>query len=294
MRLQTVAGAPVDYPDLPRDAPVCVEVMSCAPSGDVEGLVDELRALCAASLAVQIKAGKPVIKLLNLTGLASRPDFRERLEPMLNVLSGLVQDPAFAPLVLLKEAIDEVAPRFDERFGSLPGELERIDAFVRALGLESSAPELTRPSIHVALDQAGSPGALAGGVSLRPDEMSPVLAGVAHWWTDHDSAVSARLCRADFHKELVGPRALVPLRYVRDAAESCVDGVTRRAIRPVIGNDAGGGFSLRCAGDVAGTPDYRRVLLAATFESVGALLDQLPITGSPWRGATRTTDERTP
>jgi hypothetical protein len=213
---------------------------------------------------------------------------------MLNVLSGLVQDPAFAPLVLLKEAIDEVAPRFDERFGSLPGELERIDAFVRALGLESSAPELTRPSIHVALDQAGSPGALAGGVSLRPDEMSPVLAGVAHWWTDHDSAVSARLCRADFHKELVGPRALVPLRYVRDAAESCVDGVTRRAIRPVIGNDAGGGFSLRCAGDVAGTPDYRRVLLAATFESVGALLDQLPITGSPWRGATRTTDERTP
>ena len=113
MRLQSVAGAPVDYPDLPCDAPICVEVMSATPRRDVEGLVDELRALCAASLAVQIKAGKPVVKLLNLTGLASRPDHADRIDATLNVLSGLVQDPAFSPLVLLREAIEEVSPHFD-------------------------------------------------------------------------------------------------------------------------------------------------------------------------------------
>ncbi|HXZ82319.1 MAG TPA: hypothetical protein VED84_01050 [Acidimicrobiales bacterium] len=289
MRLQTVSGAPVDYPDLPRDAAVCVEIVSALPPRDVGGLVDELRALCAASLAVQIKAGKPVVKLLNLTGLAVRPDFAERVESMLNVLAGLVQDPAFAPLVLLREAIAEVSPRFDERFGSLPQELERIDAFIRALGLESSTPELTRPSIHVALDQAGSPGAHLGGVQLRPATTSPVLAGVAHWWTDHDSSTSARLCRPDFNKELIGPRALVPLRYVRDAAVTGVDGVTKRAIRPVIGKDAPGGFSLCCNGDAAGAAEYRRVLLAATFECVGELLERLPVVESPWRRAMKPT-----
>jgi hypothetical protein len=294
MRLHSVAGAPVDYPDLPRDAPVCVEVMSAAPAGGVEVLVDELRALCAASLAVQIKAGRPVIKLLNLTGLAGRADYRSRIEPTLNALSGLVQDPAFSPLVLLREAIEEVAPRFDGRFGSLPQELERINAFVRALGLESSTPELTRPSIHLALDQAGSPGALGGGVHLRADETSPVLAGVAHWWTDHDSPTSARLCRVDFNKELIGPRALVPLRYVRDAATMRVDGVTRRAIRPVIGTSAAGGFSLRCADDVAGTPGYRYVLLSATLESVGELLDHLPVAASPWNPAARPGEPEAP
>ncbi|MGD0742451.1 MAG: hypothetical protein ABSA31_04080 [Acidimicrobiales bacterium] len=277
-----MAGAPVDYPDLPRDAPVCVEVMSAAPAGGVEGLVDELRALCAASLAVQIKAGRSVIKLINLTGLAARPDHRQRIEPTLNVLSGLVQDPAFSPLVLLREAVDEVAPRFDERFGSLPQELQRIDAFVRALGLEASTPELTRPSIHLALDQAGSPGALRGGVHLGPDDTSPVVAGVAHWWTDHDSPTSARLCRADFNKELAGPRALVPLRYVRMAATSRIDGVARHEIRPVIGASPGAGFSLCCADDVAGTPAYRNALLAATLECVGDLLDHLPVAASPW------------
>jgi hypothetical protein len=285
MRLQSVAGAPVDYPDLPRDAPVCVEIMS-APTRDVEGLVDELRALCAASLAVQIKAGRSVVKLLNLTGLVARPELADRVESTLNVLAGLVQDPAFAPLVLLREAIAEVAPRFDGQFGSLPQELERIDAFVSALGLESSTPELTRPSIHIALDQAGSPGALAGGVQLHPEEASPVLAGVAHWWTDHDNSSSARLCRPDFNKELIGPRALVPLRYVRDAAPTAVDGVERRSIRPVIGKSPAGGFSLRCSGEGAGAAEYRRVLLAATFECVRDLLDDLPVAGSSWRPTT--------
>jgi hypothetical protein len=292
MRLQSVAGAPVDYPDLPRDAPICVEVMSATPRRDVEGLVDELRALCTASLAVQIKAGRPVIKLLNLTGLATRSDYRSRIEPTLNVLAGLVQDPAFAPLVLLREAIAEVSPRFDERFGSLPQELERINAFIRALGLESSTPELTRPSIHVALDQAGSPGALHGGVHLAPEETSPVLAGVAHWWADHDEPASARLCRADFNKELIGPRALVPLRYVRDAAQADFEGVTRRSIRPVIGNDWAGGFSLRDTGDADGG-EYRRVLLTAMLASVAELLDRLPVVESPWGQAMRATGPKT-
>ncbi|MGP8162829.1 MAG: hypothetical protein ACLQAN_03480 [Acidimicrobiales bacterium] len=290
MRLQSVAGAPVDYPDLPRDAPICVEVMSATPRRDVEGLVDELRALCAASLAVQIKAGKPVVKLLNLTGLASRPDHADRIDATLNVLSGLVQDPAFSPLVLLREAIEEVSPHFDARFGSLPLEHERIDAFIRALGLESSTPELTRPSIHVALDQAGSPGALFGGVHISPGEMSPVVAGVAHWWTDHDNRSSARLCRPDFNKELIGPRALVPLRYVRDVETTDVAGVERRSIRPVIGRVSTGGFSLRCADDAASAPTYRRVLLTATLESVSELLDRLPATQSRWSKNSRATE----
>lgn len=292
MRLQTVAGAPVDYPDLRRDAPICIEVVSAAPLRGVEGLVDELRALCAASLAIQIKAGKPVVKLLNLTGIASRPDRRDRIETTLNTLCGLVQDPAFAPLILLREAIEEVPPRHAARFGSLPQEHARIDAFIHALGFEASTPELTRPSIHLALDQAGSPGALGGGVSFGPGEMSPVLAGVAHWWTEHDSASSARLCRPDFNKALVGRRALVPLRYVRDAETTEVSGVARRSIRPVLGKGFSGGFSLRCTnGEVA--PGYRRVLLAATFESVGELLDELPAAGSPRSPAGAATEQGT-
>jgi hypothetical protein len=292
MRLQSVAGAPVDYPDLPREAPICVEVVSAAPLRGVEGLVDELRALCAASLAIQIKAGKPVVKLLNLTGIATRPDYPDLIETTLNTLCGLVQDPAFAPLVLLREAIEEVSPRHAARFGSLPQEHARIDAFIRALGLEASTPELTRPSIHVALDQAGSPGALGGGVSFGPGEMSSVLAGVAHWWTEHDAASSARLCRPDFNRALVGPRALVPLRYVRDAETTEESGVARRSIRPVLGKGSADGFSLRCTISEM-VPAYRRVLLAATLESVGELLDGLPAVESPWSPATKANEQGT-
>ena len=87
MRLQSVAGAPGRLPGAATAAPICVEVMSATPRRDVEGLVDELAALCAASLAVQIKAGKPVVKLLNLTGLAAKwpprgPDRRDPQRPL--------------------------------------------------------------------------------------------------------------------------------------------------------------------------------------------------------------------
>lgn len=79
----------------------------------------------------------------------------------------------------------------------------------------------------------------------------------------------------------------MPLRYVRDAEAGKLEGVTVRTIRPVIGKDWVGGFSLHCTDDAGGTREYRRVLLAATLESVGELLDRLPAVESPWTPATR-------
>ena len=92
----------------------------------------------------------------------------------------------------------------------------------------------------------------------------------------------------------IGPRALVPLRYVRDVETTDVAGVARRSIRPVIGKVATGGFSLRCADDAARPRTYRRVLLAATFESVGELLDQFPATQSRWSENSRATKPEKP
>jgi hypothetical protein len=62
----------------------------------------------------------------------------------------------------------------------------------------------------------------------------------------------------------------------------------------VIGTSAAGGFSLRCADDVAGTPGYRYVLLSATLESVGELLDHLPVAASPWNPAARPGEPEAP
>ena len=120
-------------------------------------------ALCAASLAVQIKAGKPVVKLLNLTGLARRPDFRERLEPTLNVLSGLVQDPAFdAPRVT--ERGDRRGRASVRRAVRLPARRARAD---RRLRPRPRAGELCARA-HPAVDpRRAGPGGFAGRARRR-------------------------------------------------------------------------------------------------------------------------------
>ena len=264
MRLQSVAGAPVDYPDLPRDAPVCVEVMSAAPAGGVEVLVDELRALCAASLAVQIKAGRAVIKLLNLTGLARprgprQPD-RADAQRAVGTRSGPgVRAAGIAPRgdrgggAALRRA---VSARFPE--------LERINAFVRALGLGSLGPGAD-PAVDPPRPRSGRiPGRprRRGPPPRRRDVARPGRRGAL---VDGPRQPGVRrLCRADFNKELIGPRALVPLRSCGRRGDA--GGRRDPQGDPPRDRRLGGGrFQPAFGDDVAGTPGYRYVLLSATL-----------------------------
>lgn len=276
MRLQTTNNTPVDYPDLPRDAPLCVEVISASPVLPFECLADEVRALSAASLLIQLETGKPVIKLLNLTALYLNafevPSDRPLLESTVNYLSGLVEEPIYTPLLLLREAISQTSPEFSRRFGRHPVELERIDHFIRAIGFDTSTPQLTRPAVHISLDQLRSPGALNGGVQIPVADPIP-FSRVALWWTDHDSSVDARLCRPNVDRELSRPRALVPLPYVRKANAAVTrQGVMSMGIHDVVGSACAVGFSIRSELAMLSESDYRQSLLRATFAETSDLL----------------------
>ena len=272
MRLPTTTSASADYPDLPTEAPLCVEVTSAQPWQPLECLAEEVRALCAASLILQLETGTPVIKLLNLTALVAQADQpgARALEPVLNYLGALVEDPAFAPLTLLRSTITQFG---DHRFAALPEALERIDGFVRAVGMDNSLPQLSRPSIHLSLDQPEAPGALAGGV--RFGAASPVsLRAVALWWARQDVSSVSRLCRPDADRDLLGPRGLAPLPYLREAfpdAEGDQPTVAT-AVLPATRQGPRMGFSVRARPDAVTRDDYPALVIARVLDEVAGLL----------------------
>ena len=226
MRLQSVAGAPVDYPDLPATLRSASRSCRRPAPGRRRSRRRAARALRGEPRrADQGRQARRQAAQPYGPRQPTRPRGPDRADPQ----RPLGTRPR--PRVLSSRALERgdrggLAPlrravRFPARC-----EHERIDAFVRALGLESSTPELTRPSIHVALDQAGSPGALVGGVSLPRTRCRQLLAGVAHWWTDHDSRSSARLVPGGLQQgahRAARPRATALRARCRDDRVTGVD-----------------------------------------------------------------------
>jgi hypothetical protein len=270
VRLLTVASSPVDYPDLPNGAPLCVELVSAVPGLPVEALADEVMALSMASLVLQLEIGRPVMKLLNLSALLAADDAdRDGHAPTLNYIAGLVEEPAYEPLTLLRRGLDVAPAEHQQRFADVPKALEQIATFIRAVGFDGSSPHFTRPSVHVSLDQAGAPGALGGGVTLRPTITSRALATTALWWVGQAGGPGARLCRPDLRREHAATPNLIPIPYLRDGAGHAAAPVA--AVRRIAGgNEDLAGLSLRVTTSTPG--GYLGDLVAQMLDAVVDLL----------------------
>jgi hypothetical protein len=283
MRLRTISGSLVEYPSPVRQPPLCIEIVSAVPFAPIDVFVDELRALAVASLLLQMEVGRRVIKFLNLTPLLSSSvvgsTAQRTLNPTVNYLASLVQDPAYSPINLVEGAIREQSPRFHDRFGESPRLLERMTKFIDAIGMKDRGLHLQRPSIHVSLDQPGSPGARLGGADLRVVSLLPSL---AHWWVTQGGSTSARLCGPDLNQFTPSSDNgnLTPLPYLRSEETLHPTDFLRGRILHVADRSAPVGFSIRLSEDHNRDEGYGTRLMGAALESVIALTDEAALEDS--------------
>lgn len=238
MRLPTISGDDVEYSDRPGDPTVLVEAHSAAATCDFDVLELEVSALCTASLLIQIRSGRRVAKILNLTevveGLANGSVSHADLGSLVNYLGRLVLDARFLPTTVTSAVVRRLDGALAAELLPVLDELGRIEKFVRAVGLDDSTAALAIPDIHVGLDRSRI-GALAGGQSAVEwlAERSPFLAAQALWWDDSVGDGGERLTRPTQERWSMidgEPVLFVPTRFCRSGGVPSRPGSSARLV----------------------------------------------------------------
>lgn len=208
MRLPTVNGTYADYPDSRQDTPYCLEVVSQAPRYGYDTLLDEVSALAAASLCLQIDTGRAVLKVLNLSTAVGRTDIH--FPSLLNFLAGSTEERHFAPVEVLSRAHLSQTGAVAEYLSEHHTDMIRIDRFRTAVGMGGPIESLEKPTVHLSLDS---------GSTDRPlGEIDACLQSVALWWTGFEDPARRRFFRPQANPAIVDTGRLmarVPLPYSR-------------------------------------------------------------------------------
>lgn len=272
MRLPTVNGSYTDYPDDRNRSPFCLELVSQAPRYGYPILLDEMIALSASSICLQIDTGRPVLKLLNLSSVLDMPEIQ--FASILNFLAGSTDEEILTPVEVLRRAAElSGAGELRAYLSEHQTTMVRLDRFRTAVGLGGPIAILSRPSIHVSLDSDDS--------VVQATVLDPLLRSVALWWTPFEDRTRQRLFRSQPNPSLgVDPRVQtrIPLPFSRLTKSSEPIGafgahIINRPEKPSL--DAG--VSLRLEAPMLGPLDYAveitnalagRVIALAEAESV--------------------------
>ncbi len=259
MRLPTVNGTFADYPDSRQDTPYCLELVSQVTTYGYPTLLDEVSALAAASLCLQIDTGRAVIKVLNLSDAVTDPELH--FPSMLNFLAGSTEERHFAPVEVLSRAHLSQSGAVADYLSEHHTDMIRIDRFRTAVGMGGPIASLEKPTIHLSLDS---------GCTDRPlNEIDVCLQSVALWWTSFEDPERCRFFRPQANPAIVDTGQLlarVPLPYSRVTATRA-DGLFRhRTIhRPDRPADALGA-SLRLDAPGLEAEDYGHEVMKALVE----------------------------
>lgn len=271
----------VGYPDRAPSGISCIEVRSAAGRFGHEVLHEEILALSAASLLIQLELGMPVVKLLNVTDIVwgdggDHPG--ELSDPILNCLGMYASDKAdFQPQHAVERALAHASPAARDRFSDAPGTLDRIFRFIDAVGAADADGALLAPWVHVSLDTVERPGGPSEAV--RRAELSPSLVSQALWWQPHVTSGVERLFRSSHRRAYANfeeaDQVLVPLPFARavDATE-LGDGSTQRPVRTVDGARTAVGFSLVTpVGAAATLADHGSAVVRTTLDATARFVD---------------------
>ena len=288
MNLVTTTGSRVHYTEDISQPPFCVELVSASSAHDYTSLRHELRALCAASLIMQLELGRPVVKLMNIsapvaTAVADEAG-RDELDPLLNYLAGLCVDSAYFPTQVLTDAALQIPEALLTRLRTQIWEVSTALRFLSAVGYDS-LPDLVRPSVHLTIDEKvleHSLGREASAESLgeRLAQISHVLSSQALRWGRHSESDRERLFNVLHSKSepiTSGTGSYVPLPFIRlPFTEVAEGGVLKRQAVITDVRDQPAGFSLSMTGslDPQG-PDYGDSVVTFTLAVVRDLLDAM-------------------
>lgn len=267
----------VTYPDRSQDAVLWIEVYTNASANRFDGIEDELSALAASSLVVQLELGRPVVKLLNLTRLFGDGEgAQEPISAFLNYIAGLVDDSSMhTAQVMLNSSLERASRDVQARFEGAPAFLERASRFVKAVG--SSSEELARPAIHLSLDRPTDPGS-----PLTPDRVVARWPSLTHrllWWQSGVVRGASHLFRplaTPGWVEGERPREFVPFPLIRvDDPAHLSAGVDALSIAIAHDRSAQRGFSLRSNAESLADKAYGDAIIGRSLELAGGLIDTL-------------------
>jgi hypothetical protein len=265
VRLPTVNGTYADYPDSRQDTPFCLEVVSQAPRYGYGTLLDEVSALAAASLCLQIDTGRAVLKVLNLSAAVGSPEIH--FPSLLNFLAGSTEERHFAPVEVLSRAHLSQSGPVAEYLSSHHTDMIRIDRFRAAVGMGGPIESLEKPTIHLSLDS---------GCTDRPlPEIDACLQSVALWWTSFEDPTRRRFFRPQANPAIVDTGRLmarVPLPYSRhNDLETRGHFEFRTIQRPDRATEILGA-SIGLTAPALGADEYARELMTALVEHNSALV----------------------
>lgn len=275
MRLPTVNGSYTDYPDDRNRAPFCLELVSQAPRYGYTILLDEMVALSASSLCLQVDTGRPVLKLLDLSAVLDMPKIQ--FASILNFLAGSTDEEVLSPVEVLRRAAElsgtgPIGTYLVEHQTTMV----RLDRFRTAVGLGGPIPILSRPSIHVSLDSDDT--------VVQRTELDPLLRSVALWWTTFEDRSRQRLFRSQPNPSLgINARAQtripLPFSKVTKSFEH-TDAFSVQVINRPEKLTVGAGVSLRLEAPMLGSVDYAVEMTNALAGQVIALARAEPVSDS--------------
>src|SRR6478752_10629619 len=137
MLLRTATNRLVRYPDRLSEGLVWIELASQAQAQGHQVLADEVGALAASGLLIQLELGVPVVKLLNITPLLFDPDGQpvgaDAVTPALNLIGMLAgDDVAYEPERVVRTVLESASPGAKERFASAPDAFGKVMRFMKA------------------------------------------------------------------------------------------------------------------------------------------------------------------
>jgi hypothetical protein len=282
MRLMDTTNSVVQYPDRSPSGLACIEVQSKTGAFGYEFFREEVEALSAAGLLIQLELGQPVVKLLNITDVlvdaAGGIGPTATLAPAFNYLGMLTSDnEVLVPEAVVSSVLERASGTARDRLSGLLEELVRSLRFLRAVSSRHQyGSSMLRPSVHLSIDGSRlSPNVVQAREDLERE--LPFLRR-ALWWQQGVSEGAERLFNSSA-SDSGSPSGdvLVPLPFARilPEHEHVSQRHVERAIRSVTGASTQVGFSLSCdVGDEVMESEYAGSIALASLDAAIRYVDQ--------------------